>query len=380
MFQSQPQLSMFSLMFKGKGRGNLVSSNDEMFDSLPENTESDAELIEVIESRDNAGSGDVIGKSAMQKLSDQENPFTNIISLSDSIDEFGGNVAVTRQTQTTTRSPLFTSVLLDSPPGPPVHDSDVHDVDDDALEDRVRQAMINVLRDIPGFGAPFTELDKSTPIKETAPRFHVHSKPRPREKLLRSILNPELGGVVVDNVDHLGQAVIDHPPTDHHLGGPVVDRVPHPLLHALPQPPSPPPRKEPPPPPAPTVTVTELDSKPGCRSFSTKTCTKVPFVVPKKVPFEECRAIPTVECYFVLKTVDDLECTPVRLVVITWLTIVSQYKSILPPFSYNECEKAAVTVPYLDTEEVCEDVEFEECVDAEVQVPIRVCSSVDPNR
>ena len=25
-------------------------------------------------------------------------------------------------------------------------------------------------------------------------------------------------------------------------------------------------------------------------------------------------------------------------------------------------------VPYLDTEEVCEDVEFQECVDAEVQV------------
>ena len=72
----------------------------------------------------------------------------------------------------------------------------------------------------------------------------------------------------------------------------------------------------------PTVTVTELESKPGCRSFSTKTCTKVPIVVPKKVPFEECRAIPTVECYFVLKTVDDLECTPVRwIAIILWLTM-----------------------------------------------------------
>ena len=37
-------------------------------------------------------------------------------------------------------------------------------------------------------------------------------------------------------------------------------------------------------------------------------------------------------------------------------------------------------MPYLDTDEVCEDVEFEECVDAEVQVPIKVCRAVDNNR
>ena len=30
--------------------------------------------------------------------------------------------------------------------------------------------------------------------------------------------------------------------------------------------------------------------------------------------------------------------------------------------------REAVAVPYLDTEEICQDVEFEECVDAEVQV------------
>ena len=45
--------------------------------------------------------------------------------------------------------------------------------------------------------------------------------------------------------------------------------------------------------------------------------------------------------------VDDLECAPV---------------------SYEDCDREAVEVPYLDTEEICEDVEFEECVDAEVQV------------
>ena len=38
------------------------------------------------------------------------------------------------------------------------------------------------------------------------------------------------------------------------------------------------------------------------------------------------------------------------------------------PVSYEDCDREAVEVPYLDTEEVCEDVEFEECVDAEVQV------------
>ena len=41
-------------------------------------------------------------------------------------------------------------------------------------------------------------------------------------------------------------------------------------------------------------------------------------------------------------------------------------------FSYEDCDREAIDVPYLDTEEVCEDVEFEDCVDAEVQVPIKV--------
>ena len=36
--------------------------------------------------------------------------------------------------------------------------------------------------------------------------------------------------------------------------------------------------------------------------------------MPKKVPYDECRAVPSVECFFVLKTVDDLECAPVRSV------------------------------------------------------------------
>ena len=37
-------------------------------------------------------------------------------------------------------------------------------------------------------------------------------------------------------------------------------------------------------------------------------------------------------------------------------------------------------MPYIDSEEICEDVDFEDCVDAEVQVPIKICKEVDPNR
>ena len=81
--------------------------------------------------------------------------------------------------------------------------------------------------------------------------------------------------------------------------------------------------------------------------------------MPKTVPYHKCRAVPAVDCFFVLKTVDDLECSPV---------------------SYEDCKEEVVDVPYLTEEEQCEDVEFEECVDVEEQVPIQVCTVVDPNR
>ena len=82
----------------------------------------------------------------------------------------------------------------------------------------------------------------------------------------------------------LGGSVVNHPPVRILLGSPVVPKVPHPILHS--------PQKEPhanhvtpppPHPPAPTVTITEIEAEPGCRSFSTKTCHKIPIVVPKKV-------------------------------------------------------------------------------------------------
>ena len=109
----------------------------------------------------------------------------------------------------------------------------------------------------------------------------------------------------------------------------------------------------------PTVTIVELPSKPGCRSFSHKTCLKIPIFVPKNVPYEECRDIPAVECFFVLKTVDDIECSPT---------------------SYEDCTDTAVDVPYLDQEELCEDIEYDDCVDVEEQVPIQVCTVKHPQR
>ena len=111
--------------------------------------------------------------------------------------------------------------------------------------------------------------------------------------------------------------------------------------------------------PVPTVRIVELPSEPGCRSFSHTTCQRIPVIVPEIVPYEECRSVPAVECFFVLKTVDDIECSP---------------------RSYEDCTDTAVEVPYLDQEERCEDVEYDDCVDVEEQVPIQVCTRVDPQR
>ena len=48
--------------------------------------------------------------------------------------------------------------------------------------------------------------------------------------------------------------------------------------------------------------------------------------------------------------------------------------------SYEDCKNTVVDDPYLEEEEQCEDVEFDECVDVEEQVPIQVCKVVDPDR
>ena len=92
------------------------------------------------------------------------------------------------------------------------------------------------------------------------------------------------------------------------------------------------------------VTTHELPSEPGCRSLATKTCYKIPIIVPKKVPSETCKDVPDVECVTVLKDVPELECTPEP---------------------YEECNDLAKDVPYLETEEECEEISFDDCVEVQ---------------
>ena len=118
---------------------------------------------------------------------------------------------------------------------------------------------------------------------------------------------PAIGATTEDlKVNRDTSPPIRHPSYNH--GPPPISRTQEQAVppEEKPTPPSPPAA------PAPTITIVELPADPGCRSFSTKTCHKVPVVVPKRVPYDECRAVPSVECFFVIKTVDDLECTPVR--------------------------------------------------------------------
>ena len=272
----------------------------------------------------------------------QENPFTNIILFHDDTRVRGNRGGFGRDSLlpgTRTSEPAFSNVLLETPV--PVNNILLEDA---SLEARVRKAMLSVLGEVPGMGDILHDPPVAT-IKS------IQSGHNPREKIVHAVLehgHHELGGKLIDRPTHhpvkkeiLGGA-LKSPTQEATLGGPVVPEVPHSILHK-----TQPPTDTPPAPPPPTVSIVELPAEPGCRSFSTKTCNKIPIVVPKKVPYDECRTVPSVECFFVLKEVDDLECAPV---------------------SYEDCDREAVEVPYLDTEEVCEDVEFEECVDAEVQV------------
>ena len=58
------------------------------------------------------------------------------------------------------------------------------------------------------------------------------------------------------------------------------------------------------------MTKTEVAAPYGCKAYSTKTCQKVPVVVPEKVPVPRCFDVPKVECFHVLTPVPDLECAP----------------------------------------------------------------------
>jgi len=81
--------------------------------------------------------------------------------------------------------------------------------------------------------------------------------------------------------------------------------------------------------------------------------------VPKRVPHEQCREVPAVDCFFVLKTVPDVLCGPQP---------------------YQDCQDVVKEVPYLSPEERCEKVPHENCEEVEEQVPVEVCTSVDLTR
>jgi len=111
--------------------------------------------------------------------------------------------------------------------------------------------------------------------------------------------------------------------------------------------------------PKPVVTKKEVPAPYGCKAYSTKTCQKVPIVVPEKVPVPRCYDVPKVECFHVLAPVPDLECAPI---------------------AKEECMDIVKEVPYLAPEEKCYDIPREECVDITEKVPVVVCTQVDQNR
>ena len=92
----------------------------------------------------------------------------------------------------------------------------------------------------------------------------------------------------------------------------------------------------------PVISTHELPAPYGCRTIATKMCFKVPMVVPKRLPYEKCKNIPSVDCAIVLKKVPELECAP-KL--------------------FEECMDVAQETPYLAPDELCEEVAYIDCVE-----------------
>ena len=85
---------------------------------------------------------------------------------------------------------------------------------------------------------------------------------------------------------------------------------------------------------------TPLPSPSGCKSVVTQECHKVPKVVKKKVPHERCELVPFLDCNFVLKEVPVEDCQPK----------VKQ-----------DCNDEVKKRPYLEEEEECFEVVYDEC-------------------
>jgi len=103
----------------------------------------------------------------------------------------------------------------------------------------------------------------------------------------------------------------------------------------------------------------ELPAPPGCRSFVTQNCRKVPIEVVKKVPSDQCEEVPGVKCFLELVDEDHPQCFAVPV---------------------QECVDELLESPYLVQEETCEDVPKLLCTEIEEKVPIQVCKTVDIRR
>ena len=101
--------------------------------------------------------------------------------------------------------------------------------------------------------------------------------------------------------------------------------------------------------------------------------------MPRRKGYEECRKVPTVDCFLVLKTVPDLECSPEAyedcIDVAKEVRIEKLLKNNLVLFSRK--------VPYFEEEEECFQVPFEVCSLVEEEVGTRsfvFCSHNVPPR
>ena len=85
----------------------------------------------------------------------------------------------------------------------------------------------------------------------------------------------------------------------------------------------------------------------------------MPIKVPRKVPREECKKVPSVECYFVLEPQEKTECDEEPV---------------------EECIDILLEIPFLVEDEECENVPRLECAEVTEEVPIQICTNIDINR
>ena len=93
--------------------------------------------------------------------------------------------------------------------------------------------------------------------------------------------------------------------------------------------------------------------------------------MPRRKGHEECRKVPTVDCFLVLKTVPDLECSPEA-----YEDCIDVAKEVrIEKLLENNLVLFSCKVPYFEEEEECFQVPFEVCSLVEEEVGT-LCSFV----